>query len=86
MGDGFGAEVINIKGSSACSAACADAPHADNKMADLLEVNNRKMISSMSLLKPILKKLCRSEGAFFATEESRTVGVETLRYRSGRHS
>ena len=37
---------------------------------------------------------CRSEGAFFATEESRTFGVETLRYtctgvrrkcRSGRH-
>ena len=31
------------------------------------------------------KTPCRSEGVFFATEESRKFEVETLRYRSGRH-
>ena len=35
VGDGFGADVINITGNGACSGAFAFAPHADNKMAEI---------------------------------------------------
>jgi hypothetical protein len=40
VGDGFGAEVISIKGRGADTDACGSAPQADNMIA---EMKNRMM-------------------------------------------